>query len=165
MAIGLLDYDQCLSFSSALCDTSCQTCAGSGPSSCLSCHSGFTLRNSQCKISPQTSTPQESDIHIAETITASVNTQTMMRAVTHVVNAISGGTSLSISATVGSKIFTNIKFLNIPDPQNLEEALGTWRSNFISLELTPICQTPYLIKSQKALYLSCSVFEMCLPGS
>ncbi len=60
-----------------------------------------------------------------------------MRAVTHVVNAISGGTSLSISAAVGSKIFTNIKFLNISYPQNLEEALATWRSNFISLGLTP----------------------------
>ena len=63
--------------------------------------------------------------------------QKSAQAATQVVNAVTAGSPSGISAAIGGKIFFNIKFLNISYAENLEEALTSWNSNFISLGLTP----------------------------
>jgi len=52
-----------------------------------------------------------------------------------VVSAFSPGTSTGVSASVSGKIFSNIKYLNLSYSNQLEEALKTWKSSYLSLGL------------------------------
>lgn len=52
-------------------------------------------------------------------------------------NAISEGSSISLSAAISGKIFSQIKFLNISYSGELQIALLTWLPSFVSLGLTP----------------------------
>lgn len=56
---------------------------------------------------------------------------------TQVVNVISKGSSVSLSATVAGKVFSQIKYFNIAYSGQLQVALQTWVSSFVSLSLTP----------------------------
>jgi len=58
-------------------------------------------------------------------------------ALAQVVNVISKGSSISLSASIASKIFSQIKYFDISYSEELQVALLTWSSNFVSLGLTP----------------------------
>ena len=58
---------------------------------------------------------------------------TATKAVTQIANVLSSGSPTGISAAVSGKIFSNIKYFNITYSIELEQALATWKSNFISL--------------------------------
>jgi len=57
--------------------------------------------------------------------------------VTQVANLISKGSSISLSASVSGRIFSQIKYLNISYSGGLQVALLTWLPSFVSLGLTP----------------------------
>ena len=52
---------------------------------------------------------------------------------TQFVSAIASGSSAGVSASVSGKIFSNIKYLNISYSYQLEQALQTWKSSYLSL--------------------------------
>ncbi len=52
-------------------------------------------------------------------------------------NLISKGSSISLSAAVSGRIFSQIKYLNISYSGELQVALLTWLPSFVSLGLTP----------------------------
>ena len=62
--------------------------------------------------------------------------QTTTQAVTQITSVLSSG-SPGISASIAGKIFSNIKYLNITYSNELEDALKTWGSNFLSLGVSP----------------------------
>ncbi len=63
--------------------------------------------------------------------------QSINSAATQMANIISKGSSLSLSAAVSGKIFSQIKYLNISYSGELQVALLTWLPSFVSLGLTP----------------------------
>jgi len=65
------------------------------------------------------------------------NSQTVNSAATQVANIIAKGSSVSLSAMVGGKIFSQIKYLDISYSGELQVALLTWLTSFVSLGLTP----------------------------
>jgi len=96
------------------------------------------LSNSQCIAdSSKTITTTPTPV-LSQTTTDTIKgSQKSAQAATQFVNAVTAGSPSGISAAIGGKIFFNIKFLNITYSENLEEALTSWNSNFISLGLTP----------------------------
>jgi len=71
---------------------------------------------------------------------------TASRAITQATTALSSGSPTGISTSVAGKIFSNIKYLNISYSVGLQEALLTWKSNFINLEFMP--DMPMTIQDQ-----------------
>lgn len=65
----------------------------------------------------------------------STSSKEATQAVTQVVSVISSGGSIALSAAIAGKIFSNIKYLDIAYSTELQQALATWSSNFISLGL------------------------------
>jgi len=97
----------------------------------LTCTRGYSFSQKKC-IAPET--PEKLSPATTAAITSS---QTAAKAATQAVNALTAGSPSGVSAAVGGKIFSNVKFLNISYSKELEEALGSWGSSFISLGLTP----------------------------
>ena len=74
---------------------------------------------------------------IKSTIEVTNKAGTASRAITQVTTALSSGSPTGISTSVAGKIFSNIKYFNITYSVGLQEALLTWKSNFINLEFMP----------------------------
>lgn len=70
----------------------------------------------------------------------------MNNVITQISNAISQGSSISLSATIAGKIFSQIKYFDIDYSQEVQEALLTWESSFVSLGLTPDLPNSFLDK-------------------
>ena len=129
--LGAPQQKTCLSNSVSTCHSSCKTCIDSIEYGCLTCARGYYFSQKKC-ITPQTSKKLSS-----ATTAAIASSQTAAKAATQAANALTAGSPSRVSAAVGGKIFSNVKFLNISYSQELEEALGSWGSSFISLGLTP----------------------------
>jgi len=90
------------------------------------CPAGTYLSSDQiCKDFSQT---------IQDTLT---NSQLLNSAATQASSLISEGSAISMSASIGGKIFSQIKYLNISYSGELKVALLTWKTSFVSLGLTP----------------------------
>ena len=90
------------------------------------CPAGTYLSSDQiCKEFSQT---------LQDTLT---NSQLLNSAATQATNLISKGRAISLSAAISGKIFSQIKYLNISYSGELEVALLTWLTSFVSLGLTP----------------------------
>jgi len=122
------------------CPKHCKSCANA--QTCQSCNSGYGLYKNLCTLCPAgtylTSDLICKEIGISETLKETLsNSQLANSGVTQAANMVSGGSSLSLSAMVAGKIFSLIKHLNISYSGELQEALLTWKSSFVSLGLTP----------------------------
>ena len=93
---------------------------------CVVCPSGTYLNNNQrCeKLSPV----------LQETLEKS---QLLTSGATQASSVASRGGSISLSAAVSGRIFSQIKYLNISYSGELQVALETWLPSFVSLGLTP----------------------------
>jgi len=65
------------------------------------------------------------------------NSQLLNSAATQASSVVSKGRGISLSAAISGKIFSQIKYLNISYSGELEVALLTWMTSFVSLGLTP----------------------------
>ena len=63
--------------------------------------------------------------------------QLLSSAATQASNVVSKGRGISLSAAISGKIFSQIKYMNISYSGELEVALLTWMTSFVSLGLTP----------------------------
>lgn len=102
---------------------------------CLSsCNDGyqedFSTFYKQCVLAPVSSFTKD-------VLDATEKGHKAAAAVTQATAALSSGSPTGISASVAGKIFSNIKYLNISYSVGLQEALLTWKSNFINLEFMP----------------------------
>jgi len=129
--LGSPKHKTCLSKSLNACHISCKTCIDSTEYGCLSCAEDYYFSEKKCVTDKQ---PERLNPSTSKTIESS---QTASRAVTQVVNALTAGGSSGVSTAFGGKIFSNVKFLNISYSLQLEDALASWGSDFISLGLTP----------------------------
>jgi len=126
--------------------TSCKKCsmkhckACDDSQSCQTCNSGYGFYNSLCILCPvgtylsSDGICKELSKALQDTLT---NSQLANSAVTQAANFLSKGSSVSLSAMVGGKIFSQIKYLNISYSGELQVALLTWLPSFVSLGLTP----------------------------
>jgi len=129
--IGSPQHKSCLSKSVTACHISCKTCIDSTEYGCLTCKDGYYFSEKKCVTDEQ---PERLSSSTSKTIESS---QTASRAVTQVVNTLTSGSPSGVSTAFGGKIFSNVKFLNISYSLQLEDALASWGSDFISLGLTP----------------------------
>jgi len=65
------------------------------------------------------------------------NSKLLNSAATQMTNFIAPGRAIGLSASVGGRIFFNIKFLNISYSLELQQALKDWLPGFVSLSVTP----------------------------
>jgi len=131
---NFLQVEECIS-----CPSKCKTCTSL--SNCQSCNSGYGLLGTICVLCPagytlvngicQTSTLSETVKEILE------KTQLVSSAAASAANVASKGSAVGLSAMVGGRIFSLIKYLNIRYSNELQVALETWLPSFISLGLTP----------------------------
>jgi len=120
------------------CPKHCASCTDS--TTCQSCDYGYSLDQNLCILCPvgtYLSTDQTCK-KISETLQDTLTDSQLATSVaTQLANMISKGSSVSLSAMVGGRIFSQIKYLNISYSGELQVALLTWLPGFISLGLTP----------------------------
>lgn len=131
----------CLAFYTPCTKAGCTKCM-IGPASlelCLSCDVDYTLVGSDCQLNSTIgsgNTPATSGKSKFETDEVINGIQMAVNIATKVAVALSPGSSIGITITVAGKIFSNIKYLNISYSQELNKALQTWTSDFLSLGFT-----------------------------
>jgi len=116
----------------------CKTCTDS--QTCQTCDAGYGLSHSLCVICPSGTYLSNDQIckDFSSTLQETLkNSQLLNSAATQATNLISKGRVISLSAMVGGKIFSQIKYLNISYSGELQIALLTWLPSFVSLGLTP----------------------------
>jgi len=127
-------------------DKSCKKCAlkhckaCSDPQTCLTCSYGYGFYNGLCTLCPAGTYLSRDGIckKLSQTLQDTLtNSQLANSAVTQAANLLSKGSSVSLSAMVGGKIFSQIKYLNVSYSGELQVALLTWMPSFVSLGLTP----------------------------
>jgi len=120
------------------CPMHCESCTDA--QTCQTCGSGLGLYNKLCMLCPigtylgSDQICRELSKALQDTLT---NSQLANSAANQIANALSKGSSVSLSAMVGGKIFFQIKYLNISYSGELQTALLTWLPGFVSLGLTP----------------------------
>jgi len=120
------------------CPTHCKTCIDA--QTCQSCKPGYGLFDDRSQVCPAGTYLSSSQVckEFSETLKDTLkDSQLANSAVTQAANMVSRGSSLSLSAMIAGKIFSLIKHLNISYSGELQEALLTWESSFVSLGLTP----------------------------
>ena len=133
ISLGKLSSHQCLTKPAVTCHSSCKTCFDSTEQGCLSCYTDYHISYTQCISDYPTTTTTTLSPATTQAIKGS---QKAAQAATQAVNAVTAGSPSGVSAAIGGKIFSNIKYLNISYSNSLEEALTSWGSSFISLGLT-----------------------------
>ena len=134
------------------CPSTCSSCTDF--KICQSCNSGYGLLNNFCVICPDGTFLNNNQVcqgiknqkrkfsiffiefppALQDTLTKS---QLLTSGATQASTVISGGSSVSLSAAVSGRIFSQIKYLNISYAGELQVALRTWLPSFVSLGLTP----------------------------
>jgi len=127
------------------CSSSCATC--NDANTCLSCVSPLFFYKFACLNTCPSGTVEATDpflhkicvdnkdVETTAAIVVGKSTQTASTVAVQTVSAVSSGSSFAISARVSGKIFSNIKYLNISYPLELENAFRAWSSSPISFGL------------------------------
>jgi len=120
------------------CSAHCIACIDS--LTCQVCNPGYELYSGYCRLCPPGMYLNDDQVcqKLSETLQDTLTgSQLATSGATQAANMISEGSSISLSAAVSGRIFSQIKYLNISYSGELEMALLTWLPSFVSLGLTP----------------------------